>query len=113
MSLSKKSDGAGALTPEQIAELERSGREAEVKVELLKLGVSRSQIMELVERYSLERIERQLQWLPLRRARKPSSLIVSAIKEDYELPSAALEQQPENSSSSVIQPDGNGEENEE
>lgn len=88
------------LSPEEHEALERSSREAEAKVALLKLGVSRSQIMELVERYSLERIEKQLQWLPLRRPRKPSSLIVSAIKENYEAPAAALEQAAENSSSS-------------
>ena len=80
------------LTPEQKAQLERAGREADVKVELLKLGVSRTIILDLVEKYSLERIEQQLAWLPLRRARKPSSLIVSAIKEGYEEPAAALEQ---------------------
>src|SRR5579862_2065901 len=73
------------------AELERSARELEVKLALLRLGVGRAQIIDLVEKYHLERIERQLAWLPLRGPRKPSSLIVSAIKEDYEEPAAALE----------------------
>lgn len=108
----KPPDSSG-LSPKELSDLERSGREAEVKVELLRLGVSRSQILEIVERYSLERIERQLRWLPYRRARKPSSLIVSAIREDFEVPSAALEQQPSNSSSSFIQPEnGSGGEDE-
>lgn len=91
---------SGGLTPEQKAELERSAREADVKIELLKLGVGRSHILEIVEHYSLERIERQLKWLPYRRARKPSSLIVSAIKEDYDAPAATLEQTTTSSNSS-------------
>ncbi len=96
------SQAGRGLTPEELADLEHSGREADVKVALLKLGVSRSQIMELVERCPLERIERQLKWLPLRKPRKPSSLIVSAIKEDYEEPAAALEQAAASSNSSDL-----------
>jgi len=90
----------GGLSPEQMIELDRSAREADVKVALLKLGVGRAQILELVETYPLERIEQQLAWLPLRRARKPSSLIVASIKQNYELPAAALEQTAADSSSS-------------
>jgi hypothetical protein len=89
------------LTPELKAQLDRAGREADVKIELLKLGVSRTIILDLVEKFSLESIEQQLAWLPLRRARKPSSLIVSAIKEGYEEPAAALEQTTASSNSSV------------
>lgn len=88
------------LSEKEVAELERSAREADVKVVLLKLGVRRSQILELVQHYSLERIERQLRWLPYRKARKPSALIVAAIKEDFEEPAAALEQTATSNSSS-------------
>ena len=91
------------LAPEEMADLERSGREADAKVALLRLGVSRSRILELVEKYPLERIEQQLAWLPLRHARKPSSLIVASIKEDYESPAAALEQTAADSSSSDLE----------
>lgn len=96
------SESPKQLSAAEIKELERAGREADVKVVLLKLGVRRSQIMEIVERYSLERIERQLRWLPYRKARKVSSLIVSAIKEDYEEPSAALEHATTSNSSSDL-----------
>ncbi|MHB8636071.1 MAG: hypothetical protein ACYC96_06330 [Fimbriimonadaceae bacterium] len=89
------------LTAEQLAEIERSGREADVKVALLKLGVGRAQILELVAQYPLEVIEQQLAWLPLRKPRKPSSLIVSAIRESYEAPAAAFEPTAADSSSSV------------
>ncbi len=92
------------LSPAQVAALARSEREAEAKAELFRLGVSRSQILELMKRYNLERVEKQLEWLPYRHARKPSSLIVAAIKEDYEEPAAALEQTAAGSSSSVIEP---------
>jgi|SRR5579871_4561243 len=92
---------SGRITPEQERQLERSARESEVKIALLKLGVSRVQILELVDKYDLELIEQQLIWLPLRRPRKPSSLIVSAIKENYEEPAAALEQTAASSNSSV------------
>ena len=91
------------LSAEEMKDLERAGREADVKVVLLKLGVRRSQIMEIVKLYSLERIERQLRWLPYRKARKVSSLIVAAIKEDYEEPSAALEQTTTSNSSSDLE----------
>jgi len=100
--MSEKNTGGG-LSPKQLEELELSSREADAKVALLRLGVSRSQILELVDRYSLERIERQLAWLPLRHARKPSSLIVSAIKENYEEPAAALEQTATSNSSSDLE----------
>lgn len=74
------------LSPELKAQLELSARESDVKMALLRLGVRRSQILELVENYALELIEQQLEWLPYRRARKPSSLIVAAIKENYDEP---------------------------
>lgn len=99
----KKKVSAGGLTVRQRFELKQSEREADIKVALIKLGVRRSRIMEIVEHYDLTRIERQLRWLPYRRARKPSSLIVSAIKEDYEEPAAALEPQPSNNSSSDLE----------
>lgn len=100
MTVSEQKPKEAGLSPELKAELERSAREADVKVALLKLGVGRAQILELVEKYPLELIEQQLIWLPLRHARKPSSLIVASIKGDYEEPAAALEQTAASSSSS-------------
>jgi len=51
----------------------------------LEIGVSPKVTHELL-RYDPEVIEQQLRWLPARNARRPSSLIVAAIKDNYEKP---------------------------
>ena len=56
--------------------------------ELMKLGVSEHEASSLLERYSTNRIEQQLSWLPYRTARKPSALIVAAIRRNFDPPSA-------------------------
>ena len=55
-------------------------------VELQRLGVSSHLVQELLSGYDLDIIEQQLIWFPARHARKKASLIVSAIRQNYEKP---------------------------
>ena len=59
---------------------------AQVRRRLLSLGVSKEQVSLLMDSFDLERIQRQLDWLPYRNARIPSHFIVAAIQGDYEEP---------------------------
>lgn len=63
----------------------RQDRMVRLAARLMQFGVSERQILRLLT-FDLDRIERQLNWLPYRQARKRASLIVSAIEEDYEAP---------------------------
>jgi hypothetical protein len=55
---------------------------------LMWVGVEPSEVRRLLASYEPDRIERQLGWLPYRRAKIPSRLIVRAIEQDYEEPGA-------------------------
>jgi hypothetical protein len=50
------------------------------------LGVATTMIEVLLERYPLERLERQLAWLPSRKPRDPAALFVRAVQEDWVQP---------------------------
>lgn len=69
----------------------REARMLRLAKALIAVGVSESQTRHLLIHHDLEEIERQLAWLPARKARRKSSLIVSAIKERYEKPANLLE----------------------
>jgi len=71
----------------------------EVAVRLAECGVSHDQIVRLVQDHSISRIRKQLDWLPLRRAKKPAALIVAAIEKDYDAPAEALSDSNSGSSS--------------
>lgn len=66
-------------------------RDEELVLELIHLGVGLRKARSLVDQYPVERIERQLSWLPLRAARRPASLLISAIENDYDPPVYANE----------------------
>lgn len=66
-------------------------RRVRLIVALRKMGVSERVCGDLVFAFPLDHIEQQIEWLPFRRAKRKSSLIVAAIKGDYERP-AALEE---------------------
>lgn len=53
---------------------------------LMRLGVSRAGIVDLLAHHPIETIERQLRWLPLRKARRPEALVIDAIRFDYSSP---------------------------
>ena len=57
-----------------------------VREELIEVGLLTQQADDLIDRYDIPRIKRQLEWLPLREARNPVGFLLSAIKNDYEAP---------------------------
>jgi hypothetical protein len=63
-----------------------TGPNAETRRKLLALGVLREQADLLLMNYPLERIERQIAWLPYRHAKNPARLLIAAIEHDYEPP---------------------------
>lgn len=60
-------------------------RRVALAVELFQLGVSHAGVVELLG-YDLDVIERQLRYLPFRKAKRPSAFIVDAIRMDYSPP---------------------------
>jgi hypothetical protein len=52
----------------------------------MQAGVSDKVLVDLLVAYPLDLIERQLRYLPYRKAKKPVSLLVAAIQNDYEPP---------------------------
>jgi hypothetical protein len=58
-------------------------------LELVEVGVSLRKAENLVRRYSALKIKRQLDWLPFRSARRPASMIIAAIENDYDEPAYA------------------------
>lgn len=63
----------------------------ELVLELVHVGVGLRKARSLVDQYPAERIVRQLGWLQLRAARRPASLLISAIENDYDPPVYANE----------------------
>lgn len=61
-------------------------RAIQVAMELQKLGVSRAGCIELLSSYPLEDIERQLQYLPYRKAKRPEAFIIEAVRNGYSPP---------------------------
>jgi hypothetical protein len=60
-------------------------RSVELAMDLLKLGVGNPVVIELLQ-YDHDVIERQLEWLPYRKAKRPEAFIVEAIRNDYTPP---------------------------
>lgn len=58
----------------------------ELILDLVRVGVSLRKAEYLVTRFPIERIRRQLSWLPHRGARKPASLLIVAIERNYDAP---------------------------
>lgn len=59
---------------------------ASMRQRLLVIGLTGEQADELLSRFDLARIQRQLQWLPYRRAKHPIGFLLAAIEGDYEPP---------------------------
>lgn len=57
------------------------------------LGMPKDQALDLLARFDMGRIERQLDWLPHRRAKSPLRFLLAAIENDYEAPPAVRVQQ--------------------
>ena len=74
-------------TPDEAALSQRD----QLILELVEVGVGVRKAENLVTRFPEELIRRQLQWLPLRAARRPASLLIVAIEHDYEAPAYAAD----------------------
>lgn len=68
---------------------------AKVREALIVAGLMTQQADALLDSYDVPRIERQLEWLPLREARSPVGFLLSAIKNDYEAPPGWKPETPE------------------
>ena len=51
----------------------------------MKLGVSQAGVKELLT-YEPEVVERQLDWLPYRKSRRPEAFIIEAVRKDFSPP---------------------------
>jgi len=58
-------------------------------LELVEVGVSLRKAENLASRFPALKIRRQLDWLPYRSARRPASMIIAAIENDYDEPAYA------------------------
>ena len=59
------------------------------------LGMPKEQALDLLARFDVERVGRQLDWLPRRNAKSPARFLAAAIEHDYEaLPVVHLQQAP-------------------
>ena len=65
---------------------EGDGPEAVVRRRLSAVGIPREEADLILSHHPLERIERQLSWLPYRKAKSPARFLVAAIENDYEEP---------------------------
>jgi len=69
--------------PPQVAEEKRS-----LYDKLSEQGMSKSQALDVLERFDLTVIRRQLEWMPYRAAKNPSRYLQAAIESNYEAPVA-------------------------
>ncbi len=61
-------------------------RATHIAIDLMKLGVSNRGVEELLANFPYDLIERQLQYLPFRKARRPEAFIMDAVRQDYSPP---------------------------
>ncbi len=57
-----------------------------IAIELQKLGVSNAGVVELLSKYPHDLILKQLEYLPLRKARRPEAFIIQAVRNNYSPP---------------------------
>jgi len=70
-------------------------RAVKIAIELQQLGVSQSGAAQLLTQHSFEEIERQLQYLPYRKAKRPEAMIVEAIRNNYSPPKEFFHASPQ------------------
>lgn len=81
----RRSNGAVEPTPDEVELSERD----QLVLDLVELGVALRKAESLVRRYPKQEIRKQLDWLPFRSARRPASMIIAAIENDYDEPAYA------------------------
>jgi len=76
--------------PPEVAEEKRS-----LYNKLSEQGMSKSQALDVLSRFDLTVVRRQLEWMPHRAAKNPSRYLHAAIENDYEAPVAVrVRQEP-------------------
>lgn len=58
----------------------------DLAIQLQRLGVSQDGVVQLLFQYTEEEIERQLKYLPFRKAKRQEAFIVEAIRKNYSAP---------------------------
>lgn len=81
----RKPQGSPEPTPDEVALSERD----QLVLDLVELGVALRKSESLVRRYPANEVRKQLDWLPFRSARRPASMIIAAIENDYDKPAYA------------------------
>ena len=61
-------------------------RMTNLAMELMRLGVSQSGVTDLLTYHPLDEIERQLAYLPYRKAKRPEAFIIEAVRNRYSPP---------------------------
>lgn len=76
----------------------------DLALDLLKLGVSSAAVQDLLAHYSYDLIERQLTYLPYRKAKRPEALIIEAIRHNYSAPKECFYAPPQTESPGTGRP---------
>jgi hypothetical protein len=84
--MSQQSEEVSGGTVPGLSQQEEPPHLKELRRRLQSAGIAPDQVEYLLTTFDLERIEKQLQWLPFRQARNPSAYLVAAIIGDYEEP---------------------------
>jgi hypothetical protein len=85
--VSRTMKGRSGPTPDDAPLTERD----QLVLELVQVGISLRKAENLVGKHSEALIRKQLDWLPLRAARRPASLLIASIERDFEAPAYADE----------------------
>lgn len=72
--------------------------------ELLKLGVSHAGVQELLVNYPYEVIDRQLSFMPYRKAKRPEAFIMEAVRRNYSPPKEFFYAKAETQSAATVDP---------
>jgi len=75
--------------PQRVTPLTVTSEQAELRAQLLEVGLLPEQADDLMRRYNGLRIRRQLAWLPRRQAKNAAGYLLAAIKDDYAAPRVA------------------------
>lgn len=72
------------MTDEEL--LSGHDRATQIAYHLLKMGVSHKGVQELLMGYPYDQIEKQLEYLPYRKAKRPEAFIMDAVRNNYSPP---------------------------
>jgi hypothetical protein len=64
----------------------RKERLTQVAIKLMKLGISDERVSDLMNHYELDLLEKQLAYLPYRKARRPEAMLIESVRRNYSAP---------------------------